>query len=89
MKSIITGLGRKIHHDMILSDYLVPAGTLVFRYLAVSNRDPSVYQEPDRFWPERWLKSDPHYQDIHPFAHLPFGHGPRYGHTVDTFNYLL
>jgi cytochrome P450 len=40
------------------------------------------FEEPEKFIPERWLKDNhdpgcPHARNTHPYAHLPFGFGPR------------
>ena len=39
--------------------------------------DPDNFSEPLKFRPERWLRGCPHHHKAHPFAYLPFAHGPR------------
>lgn len=41
---------------------------------------PEFVSEPEKFYPERWMKqsaSSASNNFIHPFASLPYGHGPR------------
>jgi len=47
-------------------------------HFAVS-RDPDLFTEPDKFLPERWMRSatGAQSQKHHPFASLPFGSGSR------------
>lgn len=52
----------------------VAAGTLVVVNVAALHRDPSVYPEPDRFLPERWLDGR---SEAHRFAYAAFGIGDR------------
>jgi cytochrome P450 len=40
---------RVAHHDVELGGVTIPAGTLVIANTAAANRDPAVYDEPDRF----------------------------------------
>ncbi|EPE37001.1 Cytochrome P450 [Glarea lozoyensis ATCC 20868] len=35
--------------------YYIPAGTLVIANAYAIHRDPNVYKDPDRFWPDRYL----------------------------------
>ena len=39
--------------------------------------DPDNFSEPLQFRPERWLRGCPQHHKAHPFAYLPFAHGPR------------
>lgn len=49
----------------------------------VISRRPDLFHEPDKFIPERWLKSSEGDKEKSkmvvpsPFSSLPFGHGPR------------
>ena len=36
--------------------------------------DPDNFTDPLQFKPEKWLRGCPQH---HPFAYVPFGHGPR------------
>ncbi|KAK7068012.1 hypothetical protein SK128_023820 [Halocaridina rubra] len=39
-------------------------------------KDENLFHRAKEFIPERWSRDKP-LGDIHPFAHLPFGFGPR------------
>jgi len=51
----------------------VPAGATVVPYIYGAHRNPDVWSDPDRFDPTRFLGKPKR----HPFAHIPFGGGPR------------
>lgn len=51
----------------------VPAGATVVPYIYGVHRNPDVWSDPDRFDPTRFLGKPKR----HPFAHIPFGGGPR------------
>jgi cytochrome P450 len=40
---------RKAVHDVELGGVLIPAGTLIGANTSAANRDPTVYDSPDRF----------------------------------------
>lgn len=46
---IATSLLRVVAEDVELSGVLLPAGTLVFANTAAANRDPAIYDDPNRF----------------------------------------
>ena len=45
--------------------------------LYVMGRDPEMFDDPQQYKPERWLRDDTQRSLYHPFASLPFGFGPR------------
>lgn len=49
---------------------------LVFPTL-VLGRMPEHVSNPEKFEPERWMKQTDENNILHPFASLPYGHGPR------------
>src|SRR6266567_824762 len=48
------GLGREAINDCEIGGYRVPAGTQVFMFQWVTQRDERFYDEPGVFKPERW-----------------------------------
>lgn len=46
---ISNALLRVVAHDLELAGVLFPAGTMVFANIAAANRDPAIYDDPDRF----------------------------------------
>jgi cytochrome P450 len=46
---ISSSLLRAVTEDVELAGFLFPAGTMVFANTAVANRDPAIYDDPDRF----------------------------------------
>jgi cytochrome P450 len=63
---------RRCHGDNRIDGIEVAAGDRVFISSHVMNRDPSVYDRPDCFQPERWMDKEP--TAYHPLA---FSAGPR------------
>jgi len=51
--------------------------TVVVTQNQVSCRQAEYFTDPNKFVPERWIKSHPHYKPVSPYLVLPFGHGPR------------
>lgn len=64
---------RVLQRSITLAGHVLPKGTFVFNSFYAMHRDPSVFPDPDRFDPRRFL--DGRLQRSPAFA--PFGHGPR------------
>jgi cytochrome P450 len=52
--------------------YSLPAGTNIFQSALMTQRDPTVFPEPNRFLPDRWFTTNPD-----PFQFCAFSAGPR------------
>lgn len=77
IKGVAAGTGRVFPQDVVLSGYLVPAGTKVVALTSLTTLDETYFSEPGKFLPERWLRNSPSYSQSSRWAYLPFGHGPR------------
>jgi cytochrome P450 len=66
---------RRALGDDRLGDYFVPAGTEIYISPYLIHRNPLLWEEPDRFDPDRFGPAAP--PDRHPLAFIPFSAGPR------------
>jgi cytochrome P450 len=56
-------------------DFAIPRGSTVIVFVYGAHHAPRAWQDPERFDPERFAKSN---EKLHaPFTYLPFGAGPR------------
>jgi cytochrome P450 len=69
---IIPIVGRILAHDMTLGGWDLPAGTGVLCSIFLAHRRPEAYEDPTRFWPDRFLK-----KKLTPAEFFPFGGGIR------------
>ncbi|XP_033755183.1 probable cytochrome P450 CYP44 isoform X2 [Pecten maximus] len=74
---VILGTQRVLDKDVVLSNYDIPAGTTINMCITSICKDEKYFPNPDKFLPERWLRSNPDREKIHPFGFLPFGYGTR------------
>ena len=70
-------IGRKAVADCEIGGYRVPAGTNVFLFQWITQRDARFFPDPERFDPERWRVDPVRSGKISRFAYFPFGGGPR------------
>ncbi len=68
-------LTRRALKDDQLGDYFVPAGTEIYLSPYLIQRHPGLWQDPDRFNPDRFDSAPP--QERHAPAMLAFSAGPR------------
>ncbi|MGW1277888.1 cytochrome P450 [Streptomyces tsukubensis] len=68
-------LPRCAAEDDVLAGHRVEAGTDVLVCPYLTHRDPAVWEDPERFDPERF--TTPGRRPAHPGSYLPFGLGPR------------
>jgi len=68
-------IGRRLHEDMTINGYKIPEGTIIFVYIYMLHRDPTIFPKPETFDPERFLPQNS--IGRHPFAFVPFSAGPR------------
>ena len=64
---------RRTVDEVEVAGYRVPPRQRVAFSILLTQRDPEVFEDPDRFDPERFAAGDPP-----PFTYLPFGHGVRH-----------
>ncbi len=69
-------LSRRTLAADVLGGFAVPAGTNVLLPLYLLHRHPRYWQDPDRFWPERFAGE--HDAERPRFAYMPFAAGPRH-----------
>lgn len=69
---IIMGVVRVLGEQSQLGPYVAPAGTQVWVSIATLHLDPSLFPEPERFEPERFLT-----RSYKPYEFAPFGGGHR------------
>ncbi len=68
-------MSRKALADDRLGEYFVPAGTHILISPFLIQRSPQLWEEPDRFDPDRMAPDQ--LEDRHELAFCPFGAGPR------------
>ena len=66
---------RRVHTDIELAGYRVPAGASVSLHVYALHRDARHWPEPLAFRPDRFAPDE--IARRHPFAFLPFSAGPR------------
>nr|GFD09060.1 cytochrome P450 71A4-like [Tanacetum cinerariifolium] len=62
--------------DVKLMDYEIPSRTQIIVNAWAIGRDPTVWEEPEEFRPERFLNNSIDYNGLH-YELLPFGSGRR------------
>jgi cytochrome P450 len=73
----VWGIGRRAIADCEIGGYRVSAGTNVFIFQWLTQRDARFFPDPERFDPERWREDPVRSGKIPRFAYFPFGGGPR------------
>ena len=73
----VWGIGRKAIADCEIGGYRVTAGTNIFIFQSLTQRDPRFFPDPNAFDPERWREDPVRSGKIPRFAYFPFGGGPR------------
>jgi cytochrome P450 len=64
---------RRLADEMEVNGHTLPVGERLIYSIYLTHRDPSVWEDPDRFAPERFSRG----RKQPPFAYVPFGGGPR------------
>ena len=77
LNAAVPVISRTVPEDISLAGYQIPRGTIVSCFIMNLMVDPKNFANPLQFTPERWLRGCPQHHQAHPFAALPFGHGPR------------
>jgi cytochrome P450 family 135 len=72
LRPVIVIVVRKLTEAVELGGYELPAGAGVTPCIHLVHRDPSIYPEPDRFLPERFIDNPPG-----TYTWIPFGGGVR------------
>ncbi len=82
-------LSRRTLEADELGGYAIPANSNVLLPLYLLHRHPKFWQEPERFWPERFAPE--HEADRPRYAYMPFAAGPRHciGETLALYEMLV
>ncbi len=70
----VYAISRSCIRDVVIDGYTIPRGTYVMLGVYPMHRDPTLWDRPLSFEPERFL---PGAREIPTFQYVPFGAGPR------------
>ena len=73
----VWGIGRRAIADCEIGGYRISAGTNIFIFQWLTQRDSRFFPDPEKFDPERWREDPVRSGKIPRFAYFPFGGGPR------------
>ncbi len=73
LNPIIPAIGRALARPMCVAGYELPATTVVGPCIYLTHRRPDVWEDPERFAPERFVARKPD-----PYEYFPFGGGVRH-----------
>lgn len=66
---------RLAEKEIVIEGYTIPKGADICFPIYSIHRDPRFWENPTKFDPERFTPENK--AKRHPYAYLPFGHGPR------------
>jgi len=72
VRPVVPIVVRVLQEELRVGRYTLPAGTSVTPSIYLTNRNPTVYESPEEFRPERFLEDGPE-----TFSWIPFGGGIR------------
>jgi cytochrome P450 len=72
LRPILPLVGRVLQKPTSIAGFDLPAGAVVAPCIYLTQREPELYPEPEKFMPERFLGVQPD-----PYSWLPFGGGIR------------
>ena len=72
----VNGMTRVTPHDIEVAGYNIPTGTWCYSSFHHFAENKRYFPDSEVYRPERWLDPEER-KGIHPFAVLPFSHGPR------------
>nr|CAB3449371.1 unnamed protein product [Digitaria exilis] len=70
-------IARQTSERVEIAGYVLPKGACVWLAPGVLARDAGEFPEPEEFRPERFAAEAEEERARHPYAHIPFGVGPR------------
>ncbi|XP_032673498.1 cytochrome P450 4c21-like [Odontomachus brunneus] len=68
-------IARRIMRDTNIDGYVIPKNITVLLSIILLHRNPSVWPDPLKFDPDRFLPENT--RRMHPYAFIPFSAGPR------------
>ncbi|XP_054643787.1 sterol 26-hydroxylase, mitochondrial isoform X2 [Dunckerocampus dactyliophorus] len=75
---VVPGNARlTVENEIVVGDHLFPKGTLFHLCHYAVSFDESIFPDPHRFLPQRWLRGAEEKATQHPFGSVPFGFGIR------------